>query len=526
MVVKIDLHEVFLKLVKYRRLIINSIFICVAIALLYSFVMRPVYQSSARIMIEGKPPKITKVEDTVFTDYADRTNYYNSQLEVLKSHSVANLVYDELGGYEPWSRLRSRIGSKKEITKEERINKLLKNITINPVRMTQIIEITAKDINPVMAEKIVNAWIDSYIVFSSLDELIQRRSELEAEIEQNLKYVKEKHPAIQGLRSEIDTINAKIKGEKKKRFNANIKVLDAGQIPKKPCQPKLLLNLIIAFFIGSFGGVGLIFVLESMDQSIKLQSDIENFLHIPCLSTIPVYQRDKKTAPFSHALISSKDTKSMFAERFRSLRTSVIYSNPDLSKKVILITSPGPSEGKTTAAVNLATTFAQSGEKVILVDADLRKPMLHSVFSTPSDKGLTELLVSDAADFKTYIKRTGIANLDFIPCGTIPLNPAELLGSRKIELAIIELLKSYDRIIFDAPPVLAATDAVILSTKAAVTIFVFKAGFTHKQSAVRSVKLIHSVHSKVLGAVLSMVNAEDTRYYPYYNYSAPNDKKA
>jgi capsular exopolysaccharide synthesis family protein len=216
----------------------------------------------------------------------------------------------------------------------------------------------------------------------------------------------------------------------------------------------------------------------------------------------------------------------MFAERFRELRTSIIYSNPDLSKKVLLISSVGPAEGKSTVAVNLATAFSQSEGKTILIDADLRKPTLHSIFKVPCEKGLTELLVSQNPDYKTFLKNTGIKNLDFISCGTIPLNPAELLGSKKLEQLINELSKSYDRIIFDAPPILAATDAVILSTKVDATILVFKAGFTHKQAAIRASKLIHSVHSKVLGIVLNMVKAEDYKYYPYYNYYSQNVDKA
>ena len=135
-------------------------------------------------------------------------------------------------------------------------------------------------------------------------------------------------------------------------------------------------------------------------------------------------------------------------------------------------------------------------------------------------------MVGANLDFKAYLKNTGIKNLDFISCGTIPLNPAELLGSKKLELLLSELAKNYDRIILDAPPVLAATDAVVLSTKVDTTLLVLKAGSTHKQAAMRAIKLIHSVHSKVLGVVLNMVKAEDAKYYQYYNYYSQNVDKA
>jgi capsular exopolysaccharide synthesis family protein len=525
-VLEIDLQEIYSKLIKHHRLILNFIYVCLGIALLYSFIARPVYKSTARIMVEGKVPKITKVEDVVLQpDYSDNSNYYNSQIEVLKSHAVANLVYDELGGYQPWGSLRGRGRDSGKLSKEERVNRLLKTIRINSVRMTQIIEVSAEDVDRELAAKIVNSWVNDYKVFSSLDQLIQRRGELEADIDQNLKYVKEKHPIIQGLRSEITVINAKIDGEKQSAVNANVKVLDLAQVTKVPIRPKPLLNLIFALFIGSFAGIGYVLLLENIDQSIKIQADIESFLHMPCLTALPFYTPEKDKEAFPCALISAKDTNSMFAERFRGLRTSIIYSNPDLRKKVILLTSAGPAEGKSTAAVNLATAFAQFEGKVILIDADLRKPTLHSIFNLSCEKGLTELLASDKLDFKVFLKNTGINNLDFISCGIIPLNPAELLGSKKIEALITELAKNYDRIIFDAPPVLAATDAVILSTKVDTTILVFKAGFTHKQVANRAAKLIHSVHSKVLGVVLNMVKTEDYKYYPYYNYYQKNDQK-
>jgi len=526
-ILEVDLHEIYAKLVKHHRLILNFIYVCLGVALLYSFIARPVYKSTARVMVEGKAPKITKVDDVVLPpDYVDRTNYYNSQIEVLKSHAVANLVYDDLGGYQPWGNLRGRGRDLKKLTKDERVNLLLKTIRINPVRMTQIIEISAEDVDRQLAAKIVNSWVSAFMVFSSLDQLIQRRSELEADIDQNLKYIKEKHPVIQGLRSEIKAIDEKIKEGKQNAFSANVKLLDSGQVMKIPVRPKLLLNLIFALFIGAFAGIGFIFLIENMDQSIKTQLDIESFLHLPCLTALPIYSLEAGKEPFPYGFISAKDSNSMFAERFRGLRTSIIYSNPDLRKRVLQITSAGPAEGKSTVAVNLATAFAQFEGKVILIDADLRKPTLHSIFNLPCENGLTELLVSESLDFKPFVKKTSIANLDFISCGTIPFNPAELLGSKKLGLLINELLKSYDRIIFDAPPVLAATEAVILSTKVDTTILVLKAGSMHKLAATRALKLIQSVHSKVLGVVLNMVKAEDFRYYPYYNYYQQNDKKA
>jgi hypothetical protein len=177
-------------------------------------------------------------------------------------------------------------------------------------------------------------------------------------------------------------------------------------VAKFPVRPKLFLNLVLALFLGGFAGVAFVFLLENIDQSIKNPSDIENFLHMPCLAVVPPYEPEKGAKEsFLCALVSAKDSRSILAERFRSLRTGIIYSNPDLSKKVLLITSAGPSEGKTTSAVNLATAFAKFEGRVILVEGDLRKPALHTVFNKPCENGLTELLASEHMDFRKYSRQ-------------------------------------------------------------------------------------------------------------------------
>src|SRR5262249_51846522 len=157
-----DLREVWSKVVKHRQTIISSVIICVVLALVYSFVARPVYKSTARILVEAKAPKIMKVEDTVLPDYTDRQNYFNSQIEVLKSHSVATLVFDQLGGYEPWGRRGKDQSKLIPMGKDERLDELLKKVKITPVRMTQIIEISVMDPSPELASKIASLWVRSY----------------------------------------------------------------------------------------------------------------------------------------------------------------------------------------------------------------------------------------------------------------------------------------------------------------------------------------------------------------------------
>ncbi|MCX5680904.1 MAG: Wzz/FepE/Etk N-terminal domain-containing protein, partial [Candidatus Omnitrophica bacterium] len=304
--IEIDFQEIYTKLLKHRQTIYTSVLICVVFSLLYSFISRPVYRATTRIMVDARPPKIVKVEEVILPDYTDRTNYYNSQIEVLKSRAVANLVSDELGNYEPWGRRGKTENKLTKITEDDRVNSLLDNIKIKPVRMTQIIEISAEDIDPNLAAKIANTWTSAYILFSSVDQLVQRKSELEADISQQMKYFKEKHPVIQGLRAEIAVIQSQINNEKDRIISpsskvsgynvlkndvkiTNVKVLDNAQVPKSPARPKKLINLLLALFLGLFGGVGLAFFFESLDQSIKLSSDIEGILKLSCLTIVPSY---------------------------------------------------------------------------------------------------------------------------------------------------------------------------------------------------------------------------------------------
>jgi capsular exopolysaccharide synthesis family protein len=215
-------------------------------------------------------------------------------------------------------------------------------------------------------------------------------------------------------------------------------------------------------------------------------------------------------------IISIKNPKSQAAEAFRTLRTNIQFSSLDSDLKSLVITSTQPSEGKSTVVANLGITMAQSGKKVLLIDCDLRKPTIHKRFSLPNSDGLTTVL-SKEKSFEEAVHTLGISNFYVLTSGPIPPNPAELIGSKKMKNLIKQLQEVFDIVIFDAPPVLAVTDAQILATCCDGVVFVAAHGQAEKHAVVRAKELIDKVGGKILGVVLNKIPANSKSYY-YYNY--------
>ena len=216
--------------------------------------------------------------------------------------------------------------------------------------------------------------------------------------------------------------------------------------------------------------------------------------------------------------IVNKMPQSLSAESYRSIRTSIKYSSVDNPIKTIVITSSNSSEGKSTVAGNLAFSLSQNGSRTLLIDCDLRKPSVHKKFLIPNDKGLTDVLF-DKKDLKDVIKKIE-NNLYVLPCGTIPPNPAEILGSKTMEEFLDELSINYDYIILDTPPVLAVTDAQLLAAKSDATVLVVKANKTKGKTVINSYKELEKVKANIIGTILNDVEMYSEKlYYDYSNKS-------
>jgi len=307
----------------------------------------------------------------------------------------------------------------------------------------------------------------------------------------------------------------------------NVKIIDQAQVPKEPVGPRRKLNILFGGMLGLALGIGLVLLMEYMDTSLKNIHDIEQFLGLPVLGLIPAIDQEDVASQtgngrttngatsIAERLISHHLPKSPISEAYRILRTNLQFLNPDAPLKTILVTSSGPSEGKTTTAANLAITMAQVGSRTLIVDADLRRPMVSGVFGIPQEPGLTELLVK-GGDLQKAMVSTDIENLFILPSGTIPPNPSELLSSQKMKRLIQEMKNSCDLVILDCPPVITVTDAAVLAAEADCVVLVIHSGKTDREAARRAKSLLTNVKAKIAGTVLNNISSDMLAGYSYY----------
>src|SRR6195256_1473716 len=318
--------------------------------------------------------------------------------------------------------------------------------------------------------------------------------------------------------------------------SSNIRVVDPALIPGGPSRPNKTRNVMLSILVGLIGGIGPALLREYLDNTVKTPDDIETLARLPSLAVVPslTNSSEKRSGRFAKLLkgpeITSKEGRaelishsmpqSQMSEAFRALRTSLLLSQADHPPQVILMTSALPREGKTTAAVNLAVTLAQLGDKTLLVDADLRKPGINRALSLVDGKhaGLSSYLAGVSSLDLITVPHPAITNLAAIPTGPIPPNPADLLSSRRLTELIAELRTRYKFVVIDSPPIMAATDAVILSVLVDGVLMVVRSGETPKEAFTRTRDLLVSVKCHMLGVVLNAVDASSPDYYYSYRY--------
>lgn len=308
----------------------------------------------------------------------------------------------------------------------------------------------------------------------------------------------------------------------------NVRLVDPPQEPVGPVRPRTPLNVLAGLGIGLLLGIVLAWGRDALDSSIRTPADIEEILGITFLGLIPASQKEKdkrsrRRRPTPQGakpeLVVHNDPMSAVAEAARALRTNLIFSNPDKPHKTLLVTSAGPAEGKTTVACTIAIAFAQAGQRVCIVDCDLRRPRMHRIFDRVGDGGVTTVLVGDAT-VEEVAKPTVVQNLYCVPSGPTPPNAADVLHSARFKKFVEALEERFDRVIIDSPPVVPLTDAAIISTLVDGTVFVMRSFATTKAMSKQGLRALRDVESTLLGAVLNAVDLDrgEYSYYQHYYY--------
>jgi capsular exopolysaccharide synthesis family protein len=299
----------------------------------------------------------------------------------------------------------------------------------------------------------------------------------------------------------------------------NIRVIDRAEVPGGPVNIKKKRMMLLAIIVSLFVGIGLAFFFEYLDNTIKIPEDVSQYLKIPYLGHVPLFSKESKGKPNDDAnpeLVTFHSPLSASSESYRGIRTNILFSSAESAPQVILLTSARPLEGKTITTANLAVTFSLADSKVIILDCDMRKPKMHKLFGASKDCGISNLLVG-SSDLEAAIFHTRIPNLDIIPCGPIPPNPSEILGSTRMVSLLNELRNQYAYILIDSSPTTAVTDPVVLSKSVDGVLLVIRAGDTAKEFVLTSVSQYRAIGVRILGAVLNGVDMGRNGYY-YYQY--------
>ncbi|RMF92922.1 MAG: polysaccharide biosynthesis tyrosine autokinase [Candidatus Schekmanbacteria bacterium] len=305
------------------------------------------------------------------------------------------------------------------------------------------------------------------------------------------------------------------------RFN-NISLVDKATVPKKPISPNVPRNLILGAVVGLIFGLGFAFFLEYLDETIRSLEDVEHYLNLPILGFVPnihSYMK-KRSQRVSPELITYTHPKSTVSECYRAVRTNILFST-EVPPKVIMVTSSTPGEGKTVSAVNIAIAMAQSEKKVLLMDGDLRRSRIHDIFRLENKYGLSTLLTDENIDAFSLIVKSSITNLNILPSGPVPKNPAELLMKERMKSLIKIYKDNFDIIIIDAPPVVPVTDPSIISKYSDVVCLVVRSGVTAKNIVEKNAKRFLDLDVKRLNVLLNDVRKQDSDYYYseyYYSY--------
>jgi len=294
---------------------------------------------------------------------------------------------------------------------------------------------------------------------------------------------------------------------------SNVRVVDTAEVPRTPISPNVQRDVTVSFGVSLIFALGIAFFFEQLDNRIRTPQELKAQLALPFLGMVPAVGRNKDASP--NPLMSSTPIPANFSEAFKTIRTNVLFSSAEEGLRSIVVTSAGPGEGKSIVAANLAIALAQAGQRVLLVDADMRRPRVHEIFGNNQEPGLSNLLTGNAKSGET-IRKSIVPGLWLMASGHIPPNPAELLGSRRYLDLMSSLDAHFDWVVLDTPPVLVVADSSIVANNSSGVVFVVASDKTNRHAAREAVEQLEGSNAHIVGTILNRV---DLVKHPYY-YSA------
>jgi len=405
-----------------------------------------------------------------------------------------------------------------------------------PVGSTMLL-ISARDTDPARAAAIANAFGDRLIeaaptiqgreaefqasidadleATQALIDSTQARLETLSEIDDRTAQQEAQLTALEGRLTNLRSTYATLLSYSSGTVTNQLTVVEPAGVSSSPVAPTTLMNVLLAAALGIMVVAGIAFLSEQLDDSIRDADAVEKAIGLGTLGSIARMRGHRGRSEF-YRLVTILYPRSGVAEGYRSLRANVEFASVDAPIRTLVVTSAVPGEGKTVTAANLAIVFAQAGRRVLLVDADLRKPAVHEIFSLPNAQGLTSMLRSEAVALDTVAHGSEQANLRILTTGPLPPNPAELLSSHRMQAVLATLQRSADLVIFDSAPLQAVTDAAVLSTFTDGVILVVDARRSRSRSVRQAREALARAGAHVLGVVLNRVDAKNGGYSEYY----------
>ena len=520
---ELELRDYLRVLSRRKMVVIFTVVVVVGVAVLTSVLQEPIYKATARMLLQARASE--SPFDPSTGQYIDRDRALATEIEVLKSESVEEEVRRQLG--------------------------TAPGVFAASLGRTDVVTVSAESTDPERAAAVANAYASAYINVKrkqSVDGLLTAGKEIQEKVNNFQKQIDDLDaqvaaaagtgPDQAAVRESLSVQRTALVDQKalfkqtldKLTVDANLatggaQMVGRALVPTAPIKPTPKRNAVLAAIVGLLLGVGLAFLVEYLDDTIKTKEELERIAGIvPVLGLIPSV--DKWKTADEAWLISRDEPRSLPAEAYRALRTATQFVAIDRAMGTLQITSPGAGDGKTTTLTNLGVALATAGQRVILVDCDLRRPRLHQFFGLSNETGFTSLLVGDTPISAVLQQAPGVRRLRVLPSGPLPPNPSELLSSERTAEVFAALRAEADIVLIDSPPVLPVTDALVLFRQADAAIMVFSARKTTRKQASTALQMAQQVDAPLVGAVLNGVSLKkgysNYSYAYYYATDVPN----